>query len=183
MSAARRLLDVYWDGALPVKPVAIGSALSVDVFRRTLELGQAGQVMLDPDVKGRARIVINAEDDLIRQRFAIAHMLGHLVLGHLERGGVHRTEKTRHFLLDEPSREESEANRFALELLMPEDALEVALRAGYKKISELAGVFAVSEVALVERLKALSWISSYDCMSIQTSSSSGRKLPGYGKSA
>lgn len=174
MSAARKILETYWDGVIPVKPVALGQSLRVQVFKQILDPGQSGLIMLDGDTKGRARIIINAEDDLIRQRFAISHMLGHLALGHLASGKAERVEPAKHFLLDELSKEEVEANHFALELLMPRDALEVAFRAGHTRISSLAKVFVVSEVAIVERLKTLNWISSYDCFPAQPLHSKGK---------
>lgn len=50
---------------------------------------------------------------------------------------------------------ERAANRFALQLLMPEEAMWAAIDAGITDVARLARAFEVSEVAVVERLKMM----------------------------
>jgi Zn-dependent peptidase ImmA (M78 family) len=76
-------------------------------------------------------IGVNALDAKTRQRFTIAHELGHLELGHLEQCGEQEILVDRHFkvmLRDEKSSQASdpmeiEANAYAAELLMPTSML------------------------------------------------------------
>jgi Zn-dependent peptidase ImmA (M78 family) len=78
-------------------------------------------------------IGVNSLHPKTRQRFTIAHELGHLELGHLEQCGEQEILVDRHFkvmLRDEKSSEASdpmeiEANAYAAELLMPTSMLIV----------------------------------------------------------
>ena len=79
-----------------------------------------------------------------RQRFTIAHEIGHLLLGH--------TSGDSDFDLDSTKPEEIEANQFAAELLMPLSMLKSDLKKGLKDISVLAKIYNVSEKALWWRL-------------------------------
>jgi Zn-dependent peptidase ImmA (M78 family) len=81
-----------------------------------------------------------------RQRFTVAHEVGHLLLGHTEKN----------FVLDLKSKkpEEVEANQFAAELLMPLDMVkkDVQNRIAAK---DMASKYNVSEEAL--------WWKLYEC--------------------
>lgn len=71
------------------------------------------------------KIFTNPFDGAQRQRFTIAHELGHIVLEHLEVED-NLKEPTLNILnreieFDSSSYQEKEANKFAAELLMPEE--------------------------------------------------------------
>ena len=87
-------------------------------------------------------IVINSRMPMDRQRFTIAHELGHLLM--------------HEYFYDEA---EDQANRFAAEFLMPADDIEDDLRYGAKfslaKLAALKEVWRVSMGALLFRAKAL----------------------------
>lgn len=87
--------------------------------------------------------IIGYNDDkhLHRKRFTVAHEIGHLVLGHTQKNYEH-TER---------SLEETEANQFAAELLMPLEILKEDLRT-IKNVKELAKKYIVSEEAMWRRL-------------------------------
>jgi hypothetical protein len=71
------------------------------------------------------RIVVNASEHAVRQRFTIAHELGHWVCQVLE--GTTKPVYCRSDEVDESARKlEREANVFAAELLMPEDAVRAS---------------------------------------------------------
>lgn len=80
-----------------------------------------------------------------RQRFTVAHEIGHLLLGHT----------TKNFILDLNSNkpEEIEANKFAAELLMPLKLLKKDFQNGMKNAKDIASAYNVSEEAVWWRLK------------------------------
>ncbi|MBP8961237.1 ImmA/IrrE family metallo-endopeptidase [Patescibacteria group bacterium] len=88
-------------------------------------------------------IYYNLNNHIHRNRFTVAHELGHFVLGHLRRDYI--------LEVDSKNREEAEANEFAAELLMPMKTLKEF----YKKNPDpkkLALDFLVSEKAMYTRL-------------------------------
>ncbi|WP_168200633.1 ImmA/IrrE family metallo-endopeptidase [Allokutzneria sp. NRRL B-24872] len=91
----------------------------------------------------RPMIVLAAPEDLLRQRFSVAHELGHLVL-HPDAAPGSRVH-------------ESEADAFAAELLMP--AEEIAgvfpLHADLDAVKELADAYGVTAASLAARGRAL----------------------------
>lgn len=106
---------------------------------------------------------VNASDILPRRRFTAAHELGHFVL-HRDRMGRYRADATIRENAEDPDEMESEANRFAAELLMPEEILIARadeLRNDYKACPRmvlayrLASELLVSREAMRYRLKTL----------------------------
>jgi Zn-dependent peptidase ImmA (M78 family) len=80
----------------------------------------AGFLFVTPSV---GLVFVNASDSVPRQRFSAAHELGHFVLHRDQMRGVSFADTAEDIkLTDEQTGEhEREANRFAAELLMPED--------------------------------------------------------------
>ena len=116
-------------------------------------------------------IGINSTHSKARQRFTIAHEIGHLVL---HDGELYVDPAVRVNFRDKRSslaedKQEIEANKFAAELLMPQEMIqrEVVKCTAKKKViteaqlmTELARVFEVSEQAMGYRLFNLGIISS-----------------------
>lgn len=116
-------------------------------------------------------IVVNQEDAEVRQRFTIAHELGHLLLHRYTTPHADAGYKIR--FRDEMSstgsvREEIEANQFAAELLMPENLiLSYLVKVGFdyaspdtddtaaKKLASIASKFEVSIQSLSFRIANL----------------------------
>lgn len=90
--------------------------------------------------RGRIR-VSDAEGNLGRRRFSIAHELGHFVLGHADSGWVRCLEHELHDF-GGTSRVETEANYFASEFLLPESL--VRPRCDVRKV-DLKCVRAIAE--------------------------------------
>jgi Zn-dependent peptidase ImmA (M78 family) len=97
-------------------------------------------------------IGVNANHHPNRQRYTIAHELGHYCL--------HRYQER--FFEDqvffrglESTKTEYQANNFASEILMPEDQFLKFLNNGIKDVEELAKKFGVSTLALRIRAKNL----------------------------
>ena len=99
-------------------------------------------------------IGINSNHSHARQRFSLAHELGHIILKHpAESACTHAAIRMYN----------READRFASELLIPSDDLLVQVRT--KNFQELTARYRVSGEALNSKLKSLrlasvTWISS-----------------------
>jgi len=95
----------------------------------------------------------NSKHNKHRQRFTVAHEIGHLLLGHT----------SNNFILDFYSRnpEEIEANQFAAELLMPLAMLKEDLNNGKKDVKYIAGRYNVSEDAVWWRLLDMKLIKRF----------------------
>lgn len=106
----------------------------------------------DPKTKKEASIFINKKMSGRRQRFTLAHELGHFFL---HNGEVKLRIDDLDYSKDNHN-EETEANYFAASLLMPKDILKRKLDEGLS-IEQLSEYFDVSEVAVQNRIK---WIKS-----------------------
>jgi Zn-dependent peptidase ImmA (M78 family) len=132
-----------WDGGLPIDPsyYAKKRGLSVKYDPSLSEENRSGR--LDEE---NGTIYVNPDEPEYRQRFTIAHELGHYLLGH---GSSNRLNKP----LSDYDRKEADANAFAAQLLMPEIAVrEMSARFS---LNEMAYYFDVSRVALFIRMKSL----------------------------
>lgn len=95
-----------------------------------------------------------------RKRFTIAHEIGHYLL---------HSKDILHYDLEELdkvyfraksilSREETEANFFAAEILMPDSLIDKCIDSGINSVEELAKFFEVSEEAMRYRLINLGYL-------------------------
>lgn len=150
---AESVLKKYWDGELPVDPRRLAQLMFVRVEPDPdlVMAGLSGMFCYEGEFP---TIRYSPSEPEVRQRFTIAHELGHFVLGH---DGVLR-DPTKNFSATNYDPREVAANRFAAEVLMPQAAIEAAVRSE-KDIRKLAEKFNVSEVAMKFRLKQLGWIS------------------------
>jgi Zn-dependent peptidase ImmA (M78 family) len=109
---------------VPVDVAAIARSYNIDVRHRALEDSVSGMLLIKD---GQAAIVgLNSSHHSNRQRFTLAHELGHLLM-HGDNTKVF-VDGSQLFFRDEASSEgtrtqEIEANAFASALLMPESAL------------------------------------------------------------
>ena len=153
-NTARRILDMYWDYKIPVDVEAIASKIGVEVrFSSILEGGN--------DISGRFDIIngipvcsIRSTDSEQRQRFTLAHELGHFALKH---GGGFR-DNSASFNLYNYDQREVDANAFSAEILMPKIAIDYMIeQENITNIAELARIFNVSYTAMKFRLVNLGW--------------------------
>jgi Zn-dependent peptidase ImmA (M78 family) len=144
---------------LPVAVEAIASKLGATIVFEAMDRGVSGLLVRD---KESLVIGVNATHPPVRQRFSIAHEIGHLVL---HRGRPMVIDHVRLNLRDENSSaatdyEEIQANAFAAELLMPKDLVLKELRnidpsrngSEANLVADLAQAFDVSEQAMEYRL-------------------------------
>lgn len=139
---AEAILDRYWDLLLPVKVVDITNRCGVCIRPLAESLCQnfSGIASVDQDT-GKHVIYCNPYESANRQRFTIAHELGHHVLGHTMYGDRYIDN----FKDDIYQPDENAANSFAAEIIMPSRAvLRLAGSKGFKTEYDLAVLFDVS---------------------------------------
>lgn len=151
--AANAMLLKHWAGkTLPIDPFAI--AASEGIPCRSLswqDLSASGWYKIE---NGRPVIEYNPSEPPNRQRFTIAHELGHHALGHGP-----RPRDTSQALMGSNDFMETQANRFAAELLMPAGSVQLlVIDMGITDLGILASHFQVSEPAMRYRLKNLGYI-------------------------
>lgn len=149
--------DQFWadsggDIDLPVDPYEIAQSMGIRVYRAVLGPNHSGYLSVDG---GSAAIYVNETQSRNRNRFTVAHELGHYV--DLKNSGRLHETNTR----DRDERaaqgtdsEEIYANRFAAALLMPKDEV-TSLHARGLSTARLASRFRVSEAAMQNRLSNL----------------------------
>lgn len=148
--AAALVLQHHWNQQLPVRVDLIAQRMGVKLFPRS-GMRYSGHFFSADDTQnqsGQPAIVFNTDDSSARQRFTIAHELGHYVLGH----GTSPRDTSK--VLDGPvgSPNERAANQFAAHLLMPADAVRMMTSQGHASTDALAKIFGVSAVAMGYRL-------------------------------
>lgn len=146
--AATTLRETWTLGA-PVDPERIASQLNIVVTRLPLEDGISGMLKAEPDF---VEIFVNSNDVPARQRFTIAHEIGHYV-ERTARGNfdfnVIDYRSTENYDLHE-----FYADEFAASLLMPTRELAAALDEGLS-IPLIAARFGVSVPAAQMRVSRL----------------------------
>ncbi|MEQ1601002.1 MAG: ImmA/IrrE family metallo-endopeptidase [Methylophilaceae bacterium] len=119
---------------------------------RELEKSDSGSILVEPD--GKFEITLPNHTSMQRDRFTIAHEIGHLVL---------------HFMLNKGKADheglaaarygsglvEYEANWFAASFLMPDDQFKLCYESNAADLNAVAAKFAVSLTAAAVRAKAL----------------------------
>jgi len=150
---------------IPVKSLAshVGATIQSEPFKGD---DLSGMVFKH---QGQIIIGINASHSNNRQRFTMAHELGHVVLHSLDQVHVDKTFPVK--LRNERSsqavdRHEMEANAFAAALLMPEAMLkqDLADESGWEtdyndRIEQLANKYEVSHTAMSFRLANLGLVT------------------------
>ena len=159
-SHASRLLHDHGVTEAPVDVEALAKALGISVSYDRLDNDVSGLLLID---NGVARVAINESHHLNRQRFTLAHEIGHVLL----HAGSDRVFVDRRFFRNEWSSkgefsEEIEANAFAAALLMPRSLIRqhLAVDSGITDVDvfRLATKFQVSEQAMTLRLVKLKYI-------------------------
>lgn len=144
---ARKLLQECRLHALPINMTELCKTLGIEVFYDSM-LGLDGY-FIQNQVMQKIIIVVGDTVGICRQRFSIAHELGHIRMRH-GRVGFSVTGK-----ITRSPHLEASANVFASELLMPKMLL---LRFGYLSPERIAEVCRVSLEAATIRAKELGWM-------------------------
>ncbi len=150
----RQIIEPFLN-SVPVRIASMAIALGLEVKSATLRPKISGQIQRSETSPSGYRIRVNRHEAPTRQRFTIAHEVGHYLLHREHIGdGIEDNILYRSTLSDF---REAEANRIAAELLMPRRAILRSLRdhggRATKAVAQLmAAQFEVSEVAMSLRL-------------------------------
>lgn len=148
--------------SLPVDPAVLAKKLGIKVFSAPLKMDLSGVLIRSSgDVP---LIYVNENDAPARQRFSVAHEIGHYVLHSDLKGDFSdtRDEISLNFRRTEESddqdearrRREIQANKFAASLLMPGEVLRRVIKKN-DDLSDLAEIFGVSIAAIGYRVNDL----------------------------
>ncbi len=105
-------------------------------------------------IEGNNRVIgVNKNHSSVRQRFSVAHELGHFVSGHedFNHEEVAHIDREKKYL-NRFHRMEEEADEFAAELLMPESLLKNDFHTFSREIEDLARKYEVSQQAMTIQL-------------------------------
>jgi Zn-dependent peptidase ImmA (M78 family) len=150
---AERIRLFTWGDVFPVDPAQIARQLGVDVRRAAVRREISGALVKklgeDP------RILLNANDHIDRQRFACAHELGHFIAQEVDPDEYEYID-LRQTMYSASGRDPDElfANRFAAQLLMPEDEVRRLIDSGIS-VTLMARRFRVSQDVMANHLKSL----------------------------
>ena len=134
---------------------ALQQRYSVDPARESMSNGlQVVELELDSNMCGYQEcmtILINNTMSSIRKRWCIAYLLSRIYLNSSNYEPV---------VLSDFSKEcGSEENYLSMAILMPSSSVNTVIeKHGVTSITDLAFIFCVSKLAIVERLKQLHWL-------------------------
>ncbi|MDE0385285.1 MAG: ImmA/IrrE family metallo-endopeptidase [Defluviicoccus sp.] len=141
----------------PVDVAGLARALGIVVREKYLPDDLSGSI--EPNGQGGYAITVNASHAVTRQRFTIAHELGHFLMHESLIGSgigddrAYRSTSTgKYFNSNIGPKEETEANKIAAAILMPVDLVKARKDQGVECPQRLAEEFGVSEHAMSIRL-------------------------------
>ena len=118
--------------------------------------------MIEPTGTGTHKITVNQEHPFTRQRFTIAHELGHFLLHErligsgIDDDRAYRSSSAgRYYNTDIGPKEETGANKIAATILMPIELVNARRAEGIVGVGQLAEEFGVSKHAMSIRLKVI----------------------------
>jgi Zn-dependent peptidase ImmA (M78 family) len=142
---AREVLKMLGIKDAPVDVIQVAKVVGFTVLQYPFAETTSGVTFIEGDVKA---IGVNEAHARTRQRFSVAHELGHFLSGHTSYDHQAMHIEDRPEWLNPQNRQESEANDFAAELLMPEQFLKVDVAKHGLDIPFLAQRYQVSEQAM-----------------------------------
>ena len=152
--SATDLRNIFGIDEPPVPVLRIASGMGIEIYYRE-NAGWDGALDID-ERNMRARIFVEKNHPVTRQRFTVAHELGHVVMH--PHTHVHRDTAGR---MNSDNFIEWQANRFAARLLMPEWMVRFAYNRVSTDVSQLARSFVVSREAMRIRLQSLGLARQY----------------------
>lgn len=151
-------IDVNSPRSCEINVEAIAKNLEISVVPHPFKEDISGLLFRE---NGKLFLGVNSGHTVQRQRFTIAHEIGHYILHASEK--IHYDTKDDleqvYFRADSISgADEIQANQFAAELLMPKELVEKCVKSGILIISVLAERFHVSDGAMRYRLINLGYL-------------------------
>lgn len=143
---AQAILEMLAVTRAPVDVTEVAKKLGFEVHEHDFPDTTSAVLVIEGDIKA---IGVNRSHALVRQRFSIAHELGHFLHGHGDFADSTATfEDGSYNYADPQNRQEMEANEFAAELLMPESFLKADIGNIGLDVPTLAKKYQVSERAM-----------------------------------
>ena len=136
---------------IPIEKIANLFSLAI-IYYPKFPNSVSGTIIKDDDFHA---IGVNENHSKVRQRFTIAHELGHYIMGHDENTYLDDS-------FDKSTDKEREANKFAGELLMPFEILKTDIEKNVYNIPSLAKRYEVSEQAMSIRLLETNLINNHN---------------------
>lgn len=144
--AAARVLALVPPG--PVDPVRLAQALGATVG--TVAAPEVSQAVLEIGREGNAWLGTQSGTAPAAARFAVAHLMGHWLLGH----GAWK-DRAEHFTAACRNHHERQANEFAAAILLPKDQVLALVHHSALLVDEMAVQFGASRALMEYRLKLL----------------------------
>ncbi len=137
----------------PFDVVGFGKELGLEIKESNQLPAKVSGFIKETD--NQVSICVNQLDSLNRKRFTIAHELGHYFLhsDKLKSGIIDGVDTLNRDGRADPI--EYEANKFAADLLMPEELFRELWSQENSSITSMSGIFSVSESAIAIRAKTL----------------------------
>lgn len=156
---ATSLLKMAKVSKAPVDVHNIAKLLGFTVIESDFPDKYSGEIFIEGEVKS---IGVNKNHTVKRQRFTIAHELGHYLNGHQYFDEDGEMLEDTEFDFNNPlHKQEREANLFASELLMPKEFLIKDLEELGLNMNKLTERYQVSEQAMWIRLTSLRLAEKY----------------------
>ena len=132
-----------------VNVLECAKAVGLPIYSLDLPKGISGMIKRKSD--RTFECYVDRSEPSVRQRFTAAHELGHFVL---HRDSIGQSLEDNYLLRAEgmTNWQETQANQFAADLLMPRELISQAIDAGTVDVRGLAKLFQVSEIAMSIRL-------------------------------
>lgn len=153
---AESLVEKYFISEPPINVKLLAEKEGFSVLEENLNAEVSGFLIIESNKKVIG--IDKSENNKRRNRFTIAHEMGHYYLHHLD-SGTHIDERIVYNRGKYSNRRETEANVFAAALLMPTPIIKQTIKKNFKRlidendIIKLAKQFEVSEIAMTFRLK------------------------------
>ena len=151
-SSTTELVELARSHDIVVTPLdieALIKVLGIRLIKEPMEGDNSGSLSFNDD---RWVITVNSLHHPTRQRFTMAHELGHYILHRNDQSEFNDTVLFRN---GEVNPQEYEANYFAGDLLMPEDRFREFLNQQSTSVDDLAEYFNTSPLAVRVRAKQL----------------------------
>lgn len=156
LTTPNELINLARSNGIDIAPLNISdltSLLGIKVYFEPMADDDSGSLSKDKK-SGKWIMKINSLHHPHRQRFTMAHELGH----YIKHSGLHeRFEDTTFFRNGDSNPMETEANKFAGELLMPKDIFNEYVQTNSANIEDIANYFHVSVMAVRVRAKELGY--------------------------
>lgn len=150
-----QVLERYWDGVLPVKPILIANRMGISVFESSYTLVDTSAVIGYKD--GDLSVTYKTNENILRKRFIVARTIARLALNILP---DEYNERYSDYLLTAKF-SDRKLNNFASEILVPSQTLSFCLTNLCKTdnlFQELCEMHEVSGVLMQKRLGELGFL-------------------------